>query len=542
MNFKFFMNYKFLIAALSTILLTAQLSLAQRGLFGGPGGPGGPNAKTIELVDKFDQNENGRLETNERKAALEHLENRESEPSRRMPRHRGPSGKPGPEIDVESVKPIENDDLYNADVLRTVILTFENEDWEKELATFKPTDVEVPAAMVVDGKHYQEVGVRFRGSSSFFMIPEGSKRSFNISVDFADDKQRLYGIKTLNLLNCNGDASMMSSFLFHDIASKKMATPRACFVKVIVNGRSWGVYANVEQFNKDFLKQNYDSKKGARWKVNGNPRADGGLRYFRNDLDAYKERYTLKSKEDEQSWDDLVELTRIIEQTPAKDLEDALEKILDVDGLLWFLAVDVALVNSDGYWTRASDFNIYQNAEGKFHILPHDMNEAFGLAKHGGPPPRPGFDRNSRGGRGGDRGGRSRGGRSAGGSRSPGGRGGDGGPELDPLVGLDSPRFALRSKLLANENLRTRYLQHLRTIATEYLNWDYLGPKVEKARSLIDAEVKNDTRKLMTYEAFQEATADDGKIFDFCSKRAEYLLSHAEIKNLEVDSDAEAVE
>ncbi|MEM7475105.1 MAG: CotH kinase family protein [Planctomycetota bacterium] len=520
------MKFKFVIATLLTFLLAAQLLLAQRS-GGNFGGPGGQNAKTIELVDKFDKNANGRLETNERKAALEHLESRKgSERSRRrMPRHRGPAGKPGPKVAIESVKPIENDDLYNTGVLRTVFLNFESQDWEEELAAFKPTDVEVPATMVVDGNYYKQVGVSFRGTSSFFMITAGSKRSFNISVDFADEKQRLYGVKTLNLLNCNGDASMMSSFLYHDIASKKMATPRACFVKVVVNARSWGVYANVEQFNKDFLKRNFDSKKGARWKVPGTPISDGGLRYFKNDLDAYKERYTLKSKEDDQAWYDLVDLTRVIEQTPAQDLEEALEEVLDIDGVLWFLSVDVALANSDGYWTRASDFNIYQNQKGKFHILPHDMNEAFGLAKHGGPPGasliRMFTPRRSPGG--------------------PGGIGGNGGPKLDPLVGLDNPRYPLRSKLLANENLRKRYLQHLRTIASEYLNWDYLGPKVEEARSLIDAEVKHDTRKLMTYQAFQEATADNGKIYDFCSKRAEYLLNHVEIQNLEADPDAEVV-
>ena len=140
----------------------------------------------------------------------------------------------------------------------------------------------------------------------------------------------------------------------------------------------------IRDSNKDFLHQNFGTKKGARWKVNGNPRADGGLRYFKDDLDAYKSRFALKSKDDPKRWDDLVELTRIIDQTPPEELETALEEVLDVESTLWFLAVDVALVNSDGYWTRASDYSIYQNEEGKFHVLPHDMNEAFGLARRGG--------------------------------------------------------------------------------------------------------------------------------------------------------------
>ena len=51
--------------------------------------------------------------------------------------------------------------------------------------------------------------------------------------------------------------------------------------------------------------------------------------------------------------------------------------------MLRFLAVDIALVNTDGYWTRASDYSIYQDVKGQFHVIPHDMNEA--LINEGGP-------------------------------------------------------------------------------------------------------------------------------------------------------------
>lgn len=101
------------------------------------------------------------------------------------------------------------------------------------------------------------------------------------------------------------------------------------------------------------------------------------------------------------------------------------------------------------------------------------------------------------------------------------------------MIGMGNDRFPLRSKLLANKNLKRRYLQHLKTIATEYLDWDYLGPKVAAARKLIEKEVKADTRKLMTYEDFQNATdAREGTIRDFCTKRAEYLLKYPAIKEL----------
>ncbi len=91
--------------------------------------------------------------------------------------------------------------LYDLGTLRTIFLQFENADWEQELAAFNNTDVEVPATATVDGKTYKNVGVHFRGASSFMMVPEGSKRSLNLTFDFVDEKQALDNYRTLNLLN-----------------------------------------------------------------------------------------------------------------------------------------------------------------------------------------------------------------------------------------------------------------------------------------------------------------------------------------------------
>ena len=50
---------------------------------------------------------------------------------------------------------------------------------------------------------------------------------------------------------------------------------------------------------------------------------------------------------------------------------------MDVDEVLKFLALDIALVNNDGYWRDGSDFNVYRNRDGRFMLTPHDANEGF---------------------------------------------------------------------------------------------------------------------------------------------------------------------
>jgi len=81
------------------------------------------------------------------------------------------------------------------------------------------------------------------------------------------------------------------------------------------------------------------------------------------------------------------------------------------------------------------------------------------------------------------------------------------GVELDPLVGLDDARKPLRSKVLSVPTLQARYLQYVRVIA-DHLDWSRIGPVVARYRTMIDNEVKIDTRKLETHEAFLKATAD----------------------------------
>jgi hypothetical protein len=78
-----------------------------------------------------------------------------------------------------------------------------------------------------------------------------------------------------------------------------------------------------------------------------------------------------------------------------------------------------------------------------------------------------------------------------------------GGVDLDPLVSAKDARKPLLSKLLAVPEYRTRYLQNVRDVAEQWLDWKQLQPLVSRYAGLIDREVAADTRKLSTYEEYQ---------------------------------------
>jgi len=484
------------------------------------------------LVKQFDRNGDGWLNNEERKAARVFLRTNGNNGRRGGPRRpRGgfngggetqEAARPGTHVAVADAKSFPSKSLYAADVLRTFFLEFENSDWEKELEDFHATDVDVPAKLTVDGKVYSDVGVHFRGASSYMMVETGRKRSLNLSMDYVHEGQQIGCSHTLNLLNSHEDPTFLRSVLSYQVARDYMPAPKANFVRLVINGESWGLYVNVEQFNKDFAKEWFGSRKGARWKVPGSPNGRGSLAYLGEDAEPYKRIYQIKSKDDSKSWEHLIKLCKVLTQTPAENLAKALEPLLDIDGALKFLALQNVLINNDGYWIRTSDYDLFEDEKGRFHVLIYDSNENFSR------PEGPGF------------------GGGPGGPRGPGRPGGSGikGVELDPLTGINDESKPLISKLLAVPVLRTRYLGYVRDIAEKWLDWKKLGPVVEQYQALIDDEVKKDTRKLYPTEAFLKGIADDStaeavpegrgrqpiSLKAFAEQRRAFLLNDAQVK------------
>jgi hypothetical protein len=318
--------------------------------------------------------------------------------------------------------------------------------------------------------------------------------------------QRLRGYRTLNLLNAHADPSFLREVLFSHIAGHYLPNYQVNFVRVVINGESWGVFVNAQQFNSDFTKQFFGSRSGARWKIP--PSRDGGagtLAYAGDDASNYPG-IQLKTPEVMDAWDNLIELCRRLEQTPIDQLDTDLDEVLNVDRALWFLALDNLLIDGDGYLSRASDYTLYQDVHRRFHTLHYDSNETFRHAGGGGP-----------------------------GVRLPTAPGS--GAFLDPFVYAtpdtrDLADRPLVQRLLENSRLRMRYTAHVRTILNDWISWDVVGPVVDELVELIDENIKSDTRKLYSYEQFAEGGGGERggpTLRDFIDQRQIYLCTHEEL-------------
>ncbi|MBE7499504.1 MAG: CotH kinase family protein [Verrucomicrobiales bacterium] len=503
-------------------LLTASTALAQD--------PTPPSyVAPLKLVRRFDHDRNGHLNLAERQAARAALESllpdrshaseadgpRSGSPA---PVRNGASPQSGPRLSPADVPAHPDAPIYGTDTLRTFFLEFESTDWEQELADFHNTDVEVPARLVVDGRTYPEVGVHFRGQSSYHRVAAGSKRSLNLSLDFVHQDQKLGGYRTFNLLNSHGDPTFLRTVLYHHLARTYLPAPHANFLRVVINGECWGVYVNLQQFNRDFVRDWFGTTEGARWKVSGHPNGQGTLAYLGADVAAYRPIYEIKTKDDPKSWGPLIRLCEVLCQTPASQLEAALSPLLDIEGALRFLALENTLVNCDGYWTRASDYHLYLDPHGRFHLIPYDANESFstGAGTNSFPSSRPDSSASR-------------------------------GAQVDPLVSTHDSTKPLLARLLAVPALRERYLACVRDIAETWLDWNRLGPLALHYQAVIADAVQTDTRKLDSTEAlFRGVEGPPGRVDEadsldpdqpvslkrFAEQRRSFLLQHGEIQRI----------
>ena len=526
---------------------------------------GGMRLRNEKLTAKFDEDKDGVLNVEERKKARAHLKKTRGDNRNRRWGRRGGAEEPAAEKEIKPGKPIKPDDVkhypysevYDTTVMRTIFFEFPQEDWFEELSAFHRTDIEVPAKMIVDGVSYPAVGVRFRGNTSFMMV-RGKKRSMNISIDY-DGKSDWKGYRTLNLLNAHTDPSFMREILFSNISRQYVVAPQANFVNVVINGQNHGVYVNVQQVNKDLIKQHLPSSKGYRWKIAPNFAGDGGVRYLGDDIKKYKAAYELKAGKEDKAWPALIKACKILAETPDDKVEEVLPKHFAVHEILWHLALDNVFQDDDGYFSRASDYQLFCDKDGRFHLITHDNNETFrpagrgpgggrrgggrrgrfgppgGGPPGGGPPPggdrpprRPGSDaapggsnaapgsgvrpprpeRAERGGQ--DRNRQDRRARGQGGQdRGRRGRGGQDRPQPKPF-GRDPLWFAnedpkqrpLIARLLSVPAWRARYLAHVKHLTETELAWERLAKRIEPLHALVSPAIKEDQHTLYGQSAF----------------------------------------
>src|SRR5262245_12763002 len=198
--------------------------------------------------------------------------------------------------------------------------------------------------------------IRLKGNSSWFTAVAANpnvKKQFVIAFDQgADHQARFHGVQKVELDMPSLDRSFLHVRLAESFL-RDVGLPGLCAnsARLTINGEYYGLYANVEATNKDFLRRVF-------------PGSDGG--------DLWKKRSDLQTNEDDPNRDDSRREALWSTTDP-----NELAMLMDVEASLRTWAAEALLPQPDGYWGGNSNFYVYDHPQRGFIWLTDDLDATF---------------------------------------------------------------------------------------------------------------------------------------------------------------------
>jgi len=384
--------------------------------------------------------------------------------------------------------------LYDESRIDTFRLWFSQPDYWNQLKANYTAKIDLPATLVVNGDTFPNVGVRFKGNTSYQGTQNSDKKSFNITMDYLNPDQNLDGYETINLNNAFQDASFMREVAYLHQIRRHIPAAQGNYVRLFINNQNWGIYPNVQQVDGELIKDWFFSNDGTRWRADRPPGSTGGmgggwgdgtagLNYLGADSTEYKKHYTLKRTEKAQPWADLIKTCQVLNQTPIANLDTALARVMDVDRTLWFLASEIAFSDDDSYVFKGKmDYYLYWDPEtSRMTPLEFDGNSVMKSNT----------------------------------------------ATWSAFYNANKVNYPLLNRLLAAPHARQRYLAHLRTLIADEMNPTQFNALIDEYDKLISAEVQNDPKKMTT---FAQYGTEKQTLKNFVQNRRNNLLNNAEVK------------
>jgi len=404
--------------------------------------------------------------------------------------------------------------FYDLGTIQKIEITFAQSNWDALLDAEKAgADGYIMAQSVtVNGVVFDSVGVKYKGNSSY--NANNTKNPFHIELDTYKDHS-YDGFTDIKLGNGYNDPSFVREVLSYQILRQYSDAPRSNYANVFVNGTLIGLYSNSESVGKKFLKSRFASKTNAFVKCNPPAGAGPGssdypnLVYLGQDSSSYYASYEIKS---DYGWQELINLCDTLTNNIGQ-----IEKILDVDRVLWMLAFNNVLVNLDSYSGAFSqNYYLYKDDHGRFMPISWDMNESFGRFSQTGTSNLTSTTQKQ---------------------------------QMTHLLHMNDAAFPLIKQLLNVPMYKRMYLAHMKTMLLENFDNGTYYTTAQYLQSIIDNAVQADGNKFYTYANFTANITSDVSsggggpmggqstpgITNLMNGRKNYLLAQADFTQTQPD-------
>mgnify|MGYP000076313407 CR=1 FL=1 len=274
----------------------------------------------------------------------------------------------------QSVNP-PDDVIYNPEVIATIYLNSSAEDKAFLLDPKNQQNNEyIEAVMTFVNDKLDTlvgtVGLRLRGNTS----RSHPKKSFKIKFkEFGGEK--FFGYKKFNLKAENNDPSFLREHMALSIyRSLDVPAARSHFVKLFYNNEYMGLYLNVEQIDDEFVDSRFGSEEGNLYKCSWG----SSLRMDNNVYD--NELFELETNKDINDRTILENFISLLNETGDAALQSELQKSVNVEPLMRFLAAEALLGHWDGYSFNKNNYYIYENPKtDQLEFIPYDIDNSFGI-------------------------------------------------------------------------------------------------------------------------------------------------------------------
>ena len=277
----------------------------------------------------------------------------------------------------KDIAPYGFEKFYNVSHLVKVEIQLKESDWDlmrvqhrllvKTLRTdIPPTDQAkqfdyFPAQLKIDGVEVGKVAIRKKG---FVGSLDVDRPSLKIQIDRFDKKKMFAGVDTLTLNNNRQDPTRVHQLLGYQLFRNAGIPASHCnLAHVTVNGKSLGIYSNVESLDKHLFRRAFESAKGTLYEGTIADFVEPSLVRFERKFGSKKADKILKK------------ISLALKLDNKKTLKE-LGRYLDLESFYSFWAMEVLLGHWDGYVSNKNNYFIYFDSKSeRLSFLPWGLDQ-----------------------------------------------------------------------------------------------------------------------------------------------------------------------
>ena len=323
------------------------------------------------------------------------------------------------------------DFIFGTDSVAEITLTIDRSEWNTLLDNYDTNDKNedcIYADFKMTKGDYtrqaEDIGMRLRGNTSRIRPQQGDNYyQAHFKIDFEEwieddtiEEGKLAGcMKGIILKRFKDDPTYVREVFGYNFFRNNgiWTAPRAGYTRLFINIEeengettelNYGVYAMIEEINKQFLKERseitpqigtkFNGNKGNLWKCcwqssNGASmatdfdawRSFGVEEIFLDEAKSMRYDYDLKTNKDDliSARDEFIDfIYKLNDLSTAEEIMAFYEKRMDVGLFLKTYACNVLLGMDDDYWNNKNNYYFYFDKKGKCYFIPYDYDNILG--------------------------------------------------------------------------------------------------------------------------------------------------------------------